>query len=96
MRSVPMSWIEANRIALFRGPQVISWKVGSSSYGGALIELEGAFVRVSYQVRDSEESSWKRVSVLAETMEQPCQRVCNFLWAARSRLIDVGGDSVTK
>ena len=23
-------------------------------------------------------------------------RVCNFLWAARSRLIDVGGDSVTK
>lgn len=63
MRSVPMSWIEANRIALFRGPQVISWKVGSSSYGGALIELEGAFVRVSYQVRDSEESSWKRVSV---------------------------------
>ena len=72
MRSVPMSWIEANRIALFRGPQVISWKVGSSSYGSALIELEGAFVRVSYQVRDSEESSWKRVSVLAETMEQPC------------------------
>ena len=25
-----------------------------------------------------------------------CGRVCNFLWAARSRLIDVGGDSVTK
>ena len=25
-----------------------------------------------------------------------CSRVCNFLWAARSRLIDVGGDSVTK
>ena len=24
------------------------------------------------------------------------KRVCNFLWAARSRLIDVGGDSVTK
>ena len=24
------------------------------------------------------------------------ERVCNFLWAARSRLIDVGGDSVTK
>lgn len=24
------------------------------------------------------------------------RRVCNFLWAARSRLIDVGGDSVTK
>ena len=23
-------------------------------------------------------------------------RVCNFLWAARSRLIDVGGDSVTQ
>ena len=26
----------------------------------------------------------------------PTWRVCNFLWAARSRLIDVGGDSVTK
>ena len=27
---------------------------------------------------------------------QNTARVCNFLWAARSRLIDVGGDSVTK
>ena len=28
--------------------------------------------------------------------KNPEMRVCNFLWAARSRLIDVGGDSVTK
>ena len=28
--------------------------------------------------------------------EEEKARVCNFLWAARSRLIDVGGDSVTK
>ena len=28
--------------------------------------------------------------------EKDFERVCNFLWAARSRLIDVGGDSVTK
>ena len=29
-------------------------------------------------------------------LEALSKRVCNFLWAARSRLIDVGGDSVTK
>ena len=32
----------------------------------------------------------------AKTEEKAKPRVCNFLWAARSRLIDVGGDSVTK
>ncbi|GBO94117.1 hypothetical protein MESMUL_14710 [Mesosutterella multiformis] len=34
---------------------------------------------------------WKKVS-----RGDGATRVCNFLWAARSRLIDVGGDSVTK
>ena len=36
-------------------------------------------------------------SAIAEvTCHTDALRVCNFLWAARSRLIDVGGDSVTK
>ena len=72
MRSVPMSWIEANRVALSKGPQVIAWRAGRSSYGSALITLGGSRVRVSYQARDSEENPWQKVSVFAETMEQHC------------------------
>ena len=37
----------------------------------------------------------KNVSTISRELKRN-KRVCNFLWAARSRLIDVGGDSVTK
>ena len=36
------------------------------------------------------------VLYIEDSIETVSGRVCNFLWAARSRLIDVGGDSVTK
>lgn len=36
------------------------------------------------------------VTVFSSGANKDFLRVCNFLWAARSRLIDVGGDSVTK
>ena len=36
------------------------------------------------------------IHLVAKTGMRFSERVCNFLWAARSRLIDVGGDSVTK
>ena len=35
-------------------------------------------------------------TMLTKVLKDDPERVCNFLWAARSRLIDVGGDSVTK
>ena len=38
----------------------------------------------------------KMRNVVAAVLAAAAMRVCNFLWAARSRLIDVGGDSVTK
>ena len=37
-----------------------------------------------------------RPIAVVEAKKSARSRVCNFLWAARSRLIDVGGDSVTK
>ena len=41
-------------------------------------------------------ADYVRASEFKPTEERALTRVCNFLWAARSRLIDVGGDSVTK
>ena len=43
--------------------------------------------------------NWTAVRLVNESIPSAAdenKRVCNFLWAARSRLIDVGGDSVTK
>lgn len=42
---------------------------------------------------------WKTLKIKITNLKKEKKektRVCNFLWAARSRLIDVGGDSVTK
>ena len=46
------------------------------------------------EIIDSRWGATNRAHVEGVTINKA--RVCNFLWAARSRLIDVGGDSVTK
>ena len=53
----------------------------------AMTELEKLDAGLPYDFMDPEVDGRKLHAL---------SRVCNFLWAARSRLIDVGGDSVTK
>ena len=72
MRSIPMSWIKVNKAALLKAPRVINWKVGDSSYGSALIGLEGNSVRVTFQVREAKDRPWQHLAVSVETIEQPC------------------------
>ena len=47
--------------------------------------------RVAEELKMTNSAITRTIACLREIL-----RVCNFLWAARSRLIDVGGDSVTK
>lgn len=72
MRSIPMSWIKVNKAALLKAPRAINWKVGDSSYGSALIGLEGNSVRVTFQVREAKDRPWQHLAVSVETIEQPC------------------------
>lgn len=48
------------------------------------------------QHKYSYETRLAAAKAVVDDKKDVVRRVCNFLWAARSRLIDVGGDSVTK
>ena len=58
----------------------------------------GAFLCLRRGVSEKEARlyRYRNFSLPTQRCFQRIGRVCNFLWAARSRLIDVGGDSVTK